>query len=230
MTYVPPPPIAPTVRAEPPPMEGTVKTHPAYGLLGISRVQGNPGTLFGSEIKQPMSFIRITLTRAEDHWSLSRSWHHSRQQLVELDMTHSQFAEMITTLNVGSGVPCTIRYLPGEELPRIADDSTIHDQIKADVKDTAHEAVDRIKALHAAIAEAKLPKGVQNKLLELARSAAASLDNSLPFVLDQYQEALDSMKAKAAAEVDAMLTGAIQRAGLNALKLDSGVSAPTLHS
>ncbi len=207
-------------------MDGTCKTHPAYGMLGICRCQGDPGTLFGSEIKTPMSFIRITLSAAEDHWSLSRSWFHGRKTLVELDMTHSQFAEAITTLNVGSGIPCTIRYLPGEELPRIADDTTVHDQIKADVKDTANEAVDRIKALHAAIAEAKLPKGVQNKLLELARSAAASLDNSLPFVLDQYAEALESMKAKAATEVDAMLMAAITRAGIDVLKLDKAASQP----
>ncbi len=228
MTYVPPPTIAPTVTKLDSPRDGHRKTHPAYGVIGVSRVQGSPGTLFGSEVKQTTSFIQITLSAAEEDWHLSQSWIHGRQPLVSVNMSHGQFAEMITTLNVGNGVPCTIRHLPGEELPHIADDSTVHEQIKADVKDTANEAVDLLKELQAAISEAKLPKGVQNRLLELARQAAARLDNSLPFVLDQYAEALDTMKARAATEVDAMLTGAIHRAGLDALKL-SDATQPSLH-
>ncbi len=222
------PTIAPTVTKTEGPRDGHKKTHPAYGMIGVSRCQGSPGTLFGSEVKQTTSFIQITLSRAEEDWHLSQSWIHGRGQLVTVNMSHAQFAEMITTLNVGSGVPCTIRHLPGEEMPHIADESTVHDQIKADVKDTAEEAVAAIKALATAIVAAKMPKGVQNQLLELARQAAAKLDNSLPFVLDQYGEALDTMKARAATEVDAMLTGAIHRAGLDALKLDSGADQPRL--
>lgn len=212
------PSIPPTVTKETGVLEGVVKTHPAYGMLGFSRVSGSPGTLFGSEVKHTGSFIRMTIVRGEEHWSLSQSWFHGRAEtFVEVDMSHAQFAEAITSMNVGSGVPCTIRYLPGQQLPEIEDTSTVHEQIKADVKDTAHEAIDAIATLKAAIAAAKMPKGAQAELLKMADSASAKLTSSLPFVLDQYGEALESMKSKAATEVDAMLTSAIHRAGLEAL-------------
>ncbi len=231
MTYVPPPTIAPTVTKDTGSMPGHIKTHPAYGMLRFSRVSGDPGTLFGSEVKHTTSFIQLTLVKGDEKWSGSQVWHHGNGRgLVEVNMTHGQFAELITSMNIGSGVPCTIRHLPGEEMPHIADESTIHEQIKEDVKGSTDKAVAAIGALAKAIAEAKMPKGAQAQLLDLTRRAHMSLSDSLPFVLDQYQEALDTMKARAATEVDAMLTGAIQRAGLNALKLDSGVSAPTLHS
>lgn len=225
--YVKPSETAPTITEDNGPMNGIIKNHPAYGMLGISRCQGNPGTLFGSEVKRPHSFIRITLSPGEERWSLSQSWFMGRNKtLMEVDMSHAQFAEMITTLNVGSGVPCTIRHLNGEkEIPHISDDSTVHEQIKADVKDTAKEAVDAICSLRAAIATAKMPKRQQEELLSLADQARARLTNSLPFVLDQYVEALEAMKQKAATEVDAMLTGAIHRAGLSALKLQSSDNA-----
>ncbi len=225
------PTIAPTVTREDGPMEGIVKSHPAYGMLGFSRVQGDPGTLFGSEVKHTTSFIQMRVTQATEKWHLSQSWRHGNgKALIEVNMSHAQFAEAITSLNMGSGVPCTVRWLPGQELPHIADESTVHEQIKADVKDTTKEAVDAIATLRAAILGAKMTKTQQAELLGLADQAKARLDNSLPFVLDQYAEALDTMKARAATEVDAMLTGAIHRAGLDALKLDQSRETPELRA
>ena len=218
------PDIPPTITAETGPMEGHRKTHPAYGMLGFSRVSGSPGHLFGSEVKTHGTFIRMTLSSGEENYSLSRSWYHGRAKcLVEVDLSCSQFAEMITGMNIGFGVPCTIRHLNGEPpIPGIKDDSTVHEQIKADVGREVKEAVDDAKKLErqlaAALANSKLSKATQKELTDLAHRITATLTSSLPFIADQYGEALEQMKAKAAAEIDAMVMGVVTRAGLDAIK------------
>lgn len=87
----------------------TTETHPSYGQLEISRVTSNKGVpLYGTSSKFK-EIIRLSIHRSELCRSLHRSWYFAKDPIVEVDMSPAQFAEAITSLNNGSGIPVTIR-------------------------------------------------------------------------------------------------------------------------
>jgi len=88
------------------------ETHPSYGCIGISQVSGK-GVLFGSEVSH-QHFISITISEARRVVDEPREFVMSDRELVRIAMTQAQFAEMITSPNRGSGVPCTIERFTGD--------------------------------------------------------------------------------------------------------------------
>lgn len=94
--------------------------HESYGLAQFSRIGGKSGKLFGSSIEH-QHFIELTISRA----SRSRQFQHDHympdQELISVFMSPTQFAELLTSLNVGTGVPVTIKHIAaltgGEAVP-----------------------------------------------------------------------------------------------------------------
>ena len=89
---------------------GTKTSHPSYGTLAFSRRTGGRGTpLFGSSIEH-----RDTIAMTLYHADITRGLHYDSiygdKKIVEVEMSYSQFAEVITSMNMGSGVPVTVRW------------------------------------------------------------------------------------------------------------------------
>lgn len=88
---------------------GTKTSHPSYGTLVFSRRNGSSTPLFGSSIEHRDS-IAITLYHADITKGLYCDSIYSNKKIVEVEMSYSQFAEAITSMNMASGVPVTIRW------------------------------------------------------------------------------------------------------------------------
>ena len=101
--------------------------HPAYGMVGFYRVSGNPGRLFGSSLKNHESYIALRIGTGErihsNGWD--RYYGSLRGEHVEVMLSSAQFAELLTSMNVGNGVPCTIAYLGGKKVERAPEDAEI---------------------------------------------------------------------------------------------------------
>ena len=226
------PDIPPTITEEHGPMPGQRKAHPAYGMLRFSRVSGGPGKMFGSEINHN-SYIQLELQPGEEQRHLSNSWFFGRSKcLMQVKMSCAQFSELITSLNMGSGVPVTIDYLADEmgQRPGIKDEDTLHETIKREVKKEANDAFkdadSLVKTLRATLEASKLPKGKQTELIGLAEQLSRAVHQSMPFIVDQYQEAAEKVAAKAKAELDAYATNIIHRLGEKALNaLNEGANS-----
>lgn len=86
------------------------QAHPSYGMISFNRESCSPATsLFGSSIKHGNA-IRMILFHAEIERGLNKDWFYAKGRIVEIEMSQSQFADAITSLNIGEGVPCTIRF------------------------------------------------------------------------------------------------------------------------
>ena len=94
------------------------ETHPAFGCISASRVNGGKGHFFGSGI-QHNHFVSITISTAERVRDKYGEHHFQRSSLMEVQLTTTQWAEFITTMNYGSGSPCTLYAMEqnGEYLP-----------------------------------------------------------------------------------------------------------------
>lgn len=87
--------------------------HPSYGLLSFSRMSGGTTNLFGSSI-QHKDTIKLCISECDVKRDLSTDWYHDNGRIIEVEMSYSQFAEAITSMNMGNGVPVTIRWVRGE--------------------------------------------------------------------------------------------------------------------
>lgn len=195
----------------------TVK-HPAFGQVNVSRRSAGGGgvNLYDSDFGHN-NFVTITLQESELHRDLSRDWHFPRGQIVEFTLSESQWATFVSSFNMGSGTPCTINWREGHgSIPGIPafDRSEV---FKKDMKETTKEAEDGIKRSIAAIKEAGLSKKKQEELLSGLNKALQTLQSSIPFVQDQFDEHVEVTVERGMQEIHGYMNSVINRVGQAAI-------------
>lgn len=199
-----------------------IKTHPSFALLNFSRISGNGGRMFASDLDIG-SHMRLRLTEAEEDWHLHEKGYHGNKRIVEIDMTNAQFAELITNMNREPGIPCTLRFRSDQgHIPGFIDEDTLHEQIHTDLKaDVAGivETADKLAAnLDKALTESGLSKAKQQGLRSAIAKLRQDLTANMPFILDQYKEAIDKTTSVAKIEVEAFITYKAHELGFKTLQ------------
>lgn len=187
------------------------------GLISFSRASGSP-TLYGTPFK-PQHFIRISIDHARESRSLSGTNRLvDRENLyITVDMSASQFAEAITNMNVGSGVPCTVARLMGEEVPRIPDPVQDKDLYRADGEQLAQKSIEELDRTIALVEyQQTMPKKVKAEILDQLKISRKALADSLPFVLEQFDRHLETLVQTAKTDIVAYCDFSLRAAGLAA--------------
>lgn len=211
--------------------------HPSFGLIGISRVSNgglNGGAvLVGSPIRHPTS-IRLRVFHAERLRSHSAERYHqtSNLPLLEVEMSETQFARMITSGNMGSGEVCTLKRVQTGKSEAVAEPPVedlsheFHADIKQDVKEAVGKIADLEKRLKALFAEKK-SLGVKDReeILREVAQCKMHVEQNMPFVLHQFQEHIEKQTDAAKDEIDAFLKQRAISLGMSALATGEG---PTL--
>jgi hypothetical protein len=89
---------------------GFTYSDPTMVQVGFSRqTYGSEGvTLFGSSVKNN-NVISLKISQSEVNRRLSQDWYHAEPRpIIEVLLTPLQFSELLTTMNVGFGVPGTL--------------------------------------------------------------------------------------------------------------------------
>jgi hypothetical protein len=91
------------------PFRGEVEvTHPAFGMLGVTRWTSSAAVrMFGSDMGHGGG-VTLTLQTASTRRGLSRDWHHAERIVAELTMSESQWARLVSSIGQGEGVPVTL--------------------------------------------------------------------------------------------------------------------------
>jgi hypothetical protein len=206
---------------------GTVETesnHPAYGMIGASRVQG--GTmLFGSEF-QHNAFVRITLRKAYVKRDLSTDWPHPREELFEVDVSEAQWAEFVSAMNIGFGVQCTIRHVGGEPMPRLPYPEKRADQFRKELAEKLGDSLGALDELSAAIGDLKLSEKQKAALQGHVTRSRARLTSGVPFVAKQFHEHMEAVTTKARIEINAHAVHTINALGLKTLASEAAPILP----
>lgn len=198
------------------------REHPSYGILHIARTSGGTSAirLFGSPLATHYGTIRLSISKG---WWI-HGLHHDRyfgmnKEFIEIEMSAAQFADAITSLNIGSGTPCTIRYVNGERVPNPPAHATEAEHIR----DNFSSSLDRYRAklveYRKVIEEetAKLSAKAREKIRVALDVMQDQLSSNVPFVVKQFQEATTRITTAAKAEVEAFVTGVVRAAGLEAI-------------
>jgi len=195
--------------------------HPAFGMIGVRVTTGGDPHLFGSDIKHNQR-ISITIKTARHKRNLSNDWYHAQKELIQVELSHSQFAEFITTPNVGDGIPCTITRHEGRLVPSIEQVETKQEMFRREIEDSARRRLGAIGAeiakLGALIESGKLPKGELRELYKTLARHAEQLPGSIGFVVEQGEEALEKATTAAKIDIEATIHAHVNRLGLEAAK------------
>jgi len=203
-------------------LDGSAENHESFGLLSISRIQaGGAGiNLFGSDIRH-RHLIQLTVKRGERKRDLNHDWYSDNGSLATVWMSEVQFASAITSLNYGIGVPVTsVRFLGEgmEDCPDRTKMQEVHDEFEEKMSDIG-ETITEMDGLIAELLEAKGPMKVGDKkrLQRALEGLLMEVRSNVPYMAKQFSETMDEIVVQAKGEVEAYVTGTIQRAGLKAM-------------
>lgn len=192
--------------------------HPAFATMSCVTRQGGSFDLFGANIR-PNAVIAVKISRAymKDD---GRERVHEESVLCEVELSHAQFAEFLTSPGRGTGVPVTIRMAPEEgskvvPYPMIAPEDKI-EKMK-DAGDARVEAeMKRIRegfAQLSAIVEADgtISKTKAKDALRGLGAAIGNLPGNLEFFKDQLREEVDGLVHEAKMQIHAAAAMVHQR-------------------
>lgn len=214
-------PIKESIVEDPGSRDKTRHDHPAFAQVSVSRVQnGSSNALYGSALEDHHTTIRIRICRSYMIHALARDWYHGADELIEVELSAAQYAEMLTSHNIGSGVPCTLRYVNREEVPRLPAKPTTEagrvTQGFAEKMKTLRKSLQPRAASIMKLAEKLSAKAREELRIDL-QVILQEIDSNIPFVLDSFNEATTKIVSAAKHEIEAFTMHGIMRAGLKAL-------------
>ncbi len=205
------------------------ETHPAFGKVGFARVQVGSGKthhrhrLFGSSIDTHHSTVLLRIHRASHVHYLSSDSIFADKQILEVELSEAQFSSLLTTMNVGDGVPCTIRYTEKDGVtPPLPHKDPEVVRVKEGFSGKMEKMIDRVKKAVAGIREIldkpTIPKRDRKPLMEALYFLVQDLEANAPFIIEQFGEATEKVVRDAKADIDSFVTGVAIRTGLERLK------------
>jgi len=201
------------------------ETHESYGMVGFSRVSTHPPTnLFGSSIKHG-NLIALRISTARKYREYQKDRYMADERVIEVELSATQFAEAITSFNVGQGVPCTLRYVRGDEYnkekrefrercPEINFKQQATNELKKEMSDLGAK-LDLLKKDSEEILTRKEPIKVadKKKLLEDLRQIDMELRSNIPFIHECFNESVDKTVTEAKGEIEATFQTVRERLG-----------------
>ena len=196
------------------------QTHESYGLAKFVRTQSSHAhNLFGSSITHKDT-IHLSISKGSVKRDLHREWFIDENEIVEVELSENQFAELITTMNIGTGIPCTIKHLNGKSMsapPYENQRQLFEKEFKADIKKIGADLNSLVTELHKLIEE-KAPRSAYKELLSKVRMVSQDVNANLPFVQKSFNEAMDKTVTEAKGEIEAFVLNKILTLGIESLK------------
>ena len=169
--------------------------HPAFGAVILNRTSGQK-FLFGSNFDH-QHYITLRIRKNVLHRDLHTDWYHPTTDLIEINMSADQWATLLTSMNMGEGVPCTLNYVGLERIPDIP----------------APDAL-------------KLSQVQKKELLSKVTTAKRSIAGNLDFVADMFSEHVEETLESAKSEIHSYTDLLVHRTGLAALPGGSAIEPP----
>lgn len=196
--------------------------HPSFGMLGFSRVNGNSGYLFGTNV-QPDNYIEMRLYTGRMKRDDIEDNFYPGDNILTVKMSPVQFSELITSMNYACGVPCTITYFNGkkvEQAKNIENRKTFSAMSFNDRMSKFAASINKnMTTAEKLIAKKNLSKKDQEELRMMLYGIQTELTSNIPFFRQMFQEEMDKIVVDAKAEIDAAMQHTLTKAGIKALGL-----------
>ena len=207
------------------------ENHESYVMVSASRFVSNcKQTFFGSSIEQGGG-VELRIRKASVNRSLNTDWFHGEKEMVSIRMTSSQWADFISTMNVGEGVPATLTYFDGKKIepPPFKSKRVIFEEEFGDDMKNIADKIEYITKNTKEILSAKkaLTKADRESILNSIVMLKQEIEKNLPYVQRTFNESMDKTVLEAKSEYENFIATAIQNIGLENIKGIESVINPT---
>ncbi len=210
----------------------TEETHESFGMMSFNRVHSNHGmVLHGSDLTH-RTIIEMRLHHSSKKRGLSCDWHHAEANIVTVRMSQNQFSEMITSMNMGDGIPVTLAFTEKDgrlESPEFSSITETHtNEFKQQTKDVVKVAEDLLASMQDLLSgSGTVKKADREVMMKGIEKVVREIGANMPFMEKSFTEAMDNVVTDAKGTIEAFYQQRVVDAGLTALESDK-VSAPTL--
>lgn len=205
----------------------TTYTHESYGMIVFNRVNNGRGrSLYGSPLKNHPTTIMMRVKTSKREHSLGRDWFVGEKDLIEIELSTSQFADLITNMNIGDGVPCTISWFGGKRMESPPNVETEAEAVRIGFGDDVKEIGRKLSALadfanKSLQGSGALNKATREELMSRIKSVAQDVNANLPFVLESFQQSVEKTVTTAKTEVVSFI---------NTLAISTGIKQLSEHA
>lgn len=210
-----------------------VSEHPSYGLARFSRINGGHRALFGSSI-QNQNTITLSISRAKHERNIGNDWYYAKNEIIEIEMSQNQFSELITSFNMGSGIPVTIKHINHDIYPNppFQSQADLHSQEFQKYMYNYRKEIETVLEKTKDVLQNKnsIGKGDRETMLKDLESLMDKLSSGIPYYQQQFSEAMEKTVIEAKAEVEAFIERQIRNKGLEALGYDVERDRPRIES
>lgn len=190
--------------------------HESMGMAGLSRVSGRNDSMHGTDVPHN-GWIELTIYKGTVRRDLHQEWYSADERYVTVQLTHSQFSEMISNMNCGYGVPCTVkslmgvRMLPPEPVDRSGQFSEEFKKDMENVADRLNKAIGEMKDLCEKNGATKKEKAA---ILSELKMVKQNIGSNMPFVEKQFGRCM----TKAVDDAKRNIEGHMMNVALSAAK------------
>ena len=170
--------------------------HAAF--ISLSKTSGDV-ILFNSDFKNK-GCVRLTISKCECFKHDSYSNYNSGEQYIVIDLTFSQFAELITSFNY-PGVPCTLVRLLGNSIEQPKEIKNYKEEFEQKIDSYELTLIETIKSLIIQIESTQMKVKDKKSLLDLANKLLRELKCNVPYVLEKYKEKIEELEQKLKTEI-----------------------------
>jgi len=195
------------------------------GLVGLYRTNGQKRMYMSNLINQ--NWITLRVYEAKDYvdFGEKRVSAKSGKPLLELELSSSQFAELLTTMNVGNGVPCTLKSYGGTRM----DHTSLEEEeksmdvglkyFKENSKEMTEKIIRTIEKCHLKMESIKISKKDKETVTSLLYTIETEIASNLPFYVTIFEETAKKIATETKGEIDSFLASEIVKAGIKSLGL-----------
>jgi len=213
------------------PHEADWKSHESFGMVQFNRVSSSPPKIFFGSSVRSGHYIELTIHSAKKVQDGSHISYFADRQIINVRLSPNQFSELLTTMNVGNGVPCTLQRIQGETIEDCTDEDDIRELHKQDFRKQIYtatkdveEAITEVEKV-VDISKASFGIGKRKELLKSLKHVLMILKSNLPYYHSQFDEAVDKTLAEAKAELDSFTGNLITKLGLDSLETLKAIQA-----
>ena len=151
------------------------KQHPSYGMIRFARssIGGSGTALFGSSIMHN-NVIRLSISKGMMEREGNEDWFLAgtdiNDMIVEVEMSYTQFAEAITSLNIGEGIPVTITKVNGtfvEPCPYSDRQKVMRREVDEATRDLVRQLEKRSEEIEKLLDEKRVSKALSVGIKEM---------------------------------------------------------------
>lgn len=188
---------------------GTKTSHPSYGTMAFCRRTGGSTPLFGSSIEH-RDTIAMTLYHADITRGLHSDYVYGSRIIAEVEMSYSQFAEAITSMNMGTGVPVTIRRTEKDGNIPPCDFVSKREQFVSEFKENRKKVTEVAQQLIKEVTELfnqkkSLTKADKDVILNKLHHLNMDIGCNMDFIADQFNNQMDKTVMEAKGEIESFM-------------------------